>query len=325
MWLPAAIGIGGSLIGGLLGSGAAKKAGKIVSDAGNAAADRVGTAEQLQQGYVSGAAGEGQSRIDAGKNQANDVLTGGLNRQTDNLNPYLQVGQQSAQGLMEASAPGGSLTRQFSAPTAEEAAATPGFQFQLQQGNQALQRAAAAGGSLMSGGTLKAASQYGQGLASTYYQNAYNNALTSFQTNRNNTLGTLMAGLNVGQTATSQFDQSQQHAGSLMSGNITNAAANSAQIGVQAAEFNSGQQLQASKLQGDYTMAGAQGLAAGTAGAGNAWSQALNGISNGGANLASSIMAGKPTIYNPYAYAGVRPPGVPLPGASPSYDGSDYR
>lgn len=52
---------------------------------------------------------------------------------------------------------------------------TPGYQFQLGQGNQAVARAGAAGGLLGSGNTLTAAQTFGQGLAQNTYQNYLSN------------------------------------------------------------------------------------------------------------------------------------------------------
>lgn len=49
--------------------------------------------------------------------------------------------------------------------------AGPGYQFQLDQGLQALTRAASAGGMLASGNTLAAGTEYGQGLANQEYGN----------------------------------------------------------------------------------------------------------------------------------------------------------
>jgi hypothetical protein len=48
---------------------------------------------------------------------------------------------------------------------------TPGYQFQLQQGNNAINAAAAANGTLNSGNQLTALSNYNQGLANTTYNN----------------------------------------------------------------------------------------------------------------------------------------------------------
>ena len=78
----------------------------------------------------------------------------------------------------------------FQAPTAAEAAATPGYQFQFDQGLNALQRSQAATG-ITGGGAAKAAEQYGQGLASTNYQQAYNDALGTYGTNLNTAQGAL--------------------------------------------------------------------------------------------------------------------------------------
>lgn len=55
---------------------------------------------------------------------------------------------------------------------------TPGYQFAFDEGMQALQRAAAAGGRLNSGATLKAANRYGQGIANQEY-NTYLNRLAA--------------------------------------------------------------------------------------------------------------------------------------------------
>jgi hypothetical protein len=68
----------------------------------------------------------------------------------------------------------------------DQIANDPGYQFQLQQGQQALQRSAAAKGLLNSGATLKGLDRYSQGLAATQYQNAWdrNQALYANKWNR---------------------------------------------------------------------------------------------------------------------------------------------
>lgn len=50
---------------------------------------------------------------------------------------------------------------------------TPGFQFRMNQGVQALDRSAAAKGTLLTGGHLKDLTEFGQGLASTEYGNEF--------------------------------------------------------------------------------------------------------------------------------------------------------
>ncbi len=116
---------------------------------------------------------------------------------------------------------------EFKAPTAEEAAATPGYQFALQQGLQGVERGAAARGNLLGGGEQKALEQYGQGLASTNYQQTFNNALQQYQTAYNqfqqgqaNTYNRLAGVAGTGQvTAQSlgqQGQQSAQNAGNIL-------------------------------------------------------------------------------------------------------------
>lgn len=69
----------------------------------------------------------------------------------------------------------------FVAPTLQQAEENPGYKFQLQQGEQALQSSAAAQGGLVSAGEGKALTEFGQGLAQTDYQNVFNNSLTQYQ------------------------------------------------------------------------------------------------------------------------------------------------
>ena len=73
----------------------------------------------------------------------------------------------------------------------------PGYAFRLSEGMKALERSAAARGGLLSGGTMRAAQRFGQDLASQEYQNAYNRALTQYNTTA------ALAG--VGQTASGQL------------------------------------------------------------------------------------------------------------------------
>lgn len=72
----------------------------------------------------------------------------------------------------------------FTGPNPAAVASDPYYQFRLQQGNQAIQRSAAARGTLLNGGTLKSLANYSQGLASEEGQNAFNRALESYNANR---------------------------------------------------------------------------------------------------------------------------------------------
>lgn len=61
----------------------------------------------------------------------------------------------------------------FRPPTARDMQRDPGYQFRLQQGQQALERSAAARGGLLSGGFARNLTDYSQGMASQEYGNVY--------------------------------------------------------------------------------------------------------------------------------------------------------
>ena len=162
--MSAALGIIGALGGGLLGG-----IGSIISANKQAEAERAAIAEQQREFNASQAFAKQQWDV----TQANQA-------------PFLKAGQGAVAQLSSlTSTPGqGLLTPwagQFTAPTAEQAQQTPGYQFAFQQGLQALDRGAAARGNLLTGGTGEAEQQYGQGLASQTYQQTFNNALTQYQ------------------------------------------------------------------------------------------------------------------------------------------------
>lgn len=74
--------------------------------------------------------------------------------------------------------------KEFAAPTLEEASKQPGYQFGLQQGEQALQQSRAAQGLLRTGGTLKDILDYGRNAATQNYSNVLNQDLGIYNTNR---------------------------------------------------------------------------------------------------------------------------------------------
>lgn len=65
----------------------------------------------------------------------------------------------------------------FKAPTMEDATNSPGFQFRLKEGLGALERSAAAKGTLLTGGTLKDINSWAQDYASSEYDKVYGRAL----------------------------------------------------------------------------------------------------------------------------------------------------
>jgi hypothetical protein len=91
--------------------------------------------------------------------------------------------------------------------------ADPGYAFRLAEGQKALDRQAAARGGLISGGALKAAQRYGQEMGSQEFQNAYNRALTGYNTDvaRSDTGYNRLASMaGIGQTATDKIGAAGQ-------------------------------------------------------------------------------------------------------------------
>ncbi len=139
------------------------------------------------------------------------------------------------------------LTRQFS-PEDFAAGIDPSYQFRLQQGQMANQRAANVGGGALSGNTLRGLQDYTQNLASTEYGNAFNR----FQTQRQNIYNTLAGIAGIGQTG--------QSAANAAGTNLANAAS---QLGVGSAGAQAAGQVgqtnalanTAQNVIGNYTLA----------------------------------------------------------------------
>jgi hypothetical protein len=116
--------------------------------------------------------------------------------------PYREAGITGQNRLMEllglggnaGSADYGKYGRDFSMSDFQ---VDPGYAFRLSEGQQAIDRSAAARGGTQSGAALKAATRYGQDMGSQEYGNAYNR----YQTNRSNQLAPLGSLMTSGQNA----------------------------------------------------------------------------------------------------------------------------
>ncbi len=161
--------IGGSLVGGILGSSSSKKAAK--------------SQEQLtREGLAL------QERM--------------FNRQIELQEPFRQGGMTAQNQIMQllgiggdANAPGyGSMAKPFGMDQFQQ---DPGYAFRQSEGMKALERSAAARGGLMSGSTMKGIQRFGQDLASQEYQNAFNR----YQVERAARLNPLQSLMGSGQSA----------------------------------------------------------------------------------------------------------------------------
>jgi hypothetical protein len=171
------------------------------------------------------------------------------------------------------------LAQQFTAPTADQAAQTPGYQFTLGQGLKSVQNSAAARGLGTSGAALKGASSYATGLADSTYNDVYNRALQTYQTNYN--------------AASNNANRLQSVVGSGQ-----NAAAGLGSLGAQTANSI-----------GNTLTSGANAIASGQIGSANALSSGLNSIANGAStyallnnNAGSTSNAGTTTGNNQYGF-----------------------
>jgi hypothetical protein len=216
-----------SLVGGILGSSAANNA-----------------SQAEQQG-----AQQAQQTIQQNQTAANQAQTNALGTITAAETPYQTVGATAAGGLNTL------LQNGFQAPTLAQAEQTPGYQFNLQTGTNAIDENAAATGELMSGNTGVALQQFGQGLAQNTYQQAYQNALNSYMANYQ----TLAGGTQLGESSTGQ----------LAGANLTTAG-NTANIDLTSAQAIAQQQNNA-----------AAARASGYLGSANAWSNAAGGMAAG--------------------------------------------
>lgn len=205
-------------------------------------------------------------------NNASQMQWNEFNTLQQNEQPYINLGGSAITPLLSAMGynvsvgpdgkyqlsvnPNSPLQQTFRAPTLQEVQQTPGYEFTLQQGEQAINNSAAAKGGLLSGATLKDLLSYGQGLASTTYQQNFNNDLTAFNTNAN--------------TANNNVNR--------LSGLVT--------LGQNAATTVGNQGLQTAANAGNLTTSAANATAAGQVGAANAISGGLSNAANGATNYA---------------------------------------
>ena len=135
-------------------------------------------------------------------NNATDAQLGMFNQTQANAAPWLTAGQSSLKDLVAGIQPGGQFAMTPYTPfTMDQFHQDPGYQFQLQQGTNALTNAMSKSGGANSN-NLKGLINFSQGLASTDYQQALNNYIQQFQLGNqtkqqayNNTAGISATGL----------------------------------------------------------------------------------------------------------------------------------
>ncbi|QKM52155.1 hypothetical protein [Burkholderia glumae] len=247
-----------------------------------AAAIGVGAATGLAGAALSSSAASSAADTQAdAANRAADLQNQQWQQTQANLKPYLQLGTSAISPLLAAMGynvtqngdgtysfngtnPNNPLQQTFSygaftAPTAAQAQATPGYQFTLDQGLKSVQNSAAARGLGTSGAALKGASNYATGLADSTYNDVFNRALSAYNANFGTAQGVFNTNYN---TAANNVNRLT---GIVNSGQ--NAAATNGSLG--AATLNG---------IGNTLTSGANAIASGTVGSANALTNALSGI-----------------------------------------------
>ena len=157
----AAVGAGGAA-----GAAGAGGIGSLLSGLGGKVGASLPTSAQGWMQLLGPVASAGLQSYGAGRaaDAQQAATNAALAEQRSATGPYREAGASALQQLMA------SMGQQ---PTAQEVMAQPGYQFGLQQGQQALDRRTAAQGGRVSGASLKAAQRYGTDYATTRYNDAY--------------------------------------------------------------------------------------------------------------------------------------------------------
>ncbi len=190
----------------IAGIGAAAGAGIGAAGSMSAAGTQASVAEQAQQLQAQ----EAQNSLDFQKQE--------WATQQANEAPWLSAGKgalSNLQGIL--ASPGQGWNETFTPPTADQASKYPGYQFQLSQGEGALQNSAAAKGALYSGNTQEALANYAEQAGQTDYNNVYNQAFQQYTQRygeNQNQLNRLAALAGVGQTAATTLGNQGQAAAS---------------------------------------------------------------------------------------------------------------
>jgi len=144
---------------------------------------------------IGGAASNKAAKTQAGAaDRASELANDQYQQTREDQMPWHDAGRGALDLITPGIQAGGEFNRSF---TIDDFTKDPGYQFRMDEGMKGLQGSAAARGGLLSGGTLKALTKYGQNYASGEYQNAYNRYNTDL-TNRFNRLSSVAG---IGQTA----------------------------------------------------------------------------------------------------------------------------
>lgn len=249
----AAVGVGAAVVGGVASNAAASKQAGAAKDAADQQSAAAGQLRSDLQPYTAlgnqainplwkamGYGGQAdpaavqaaQAAYDdweAQRNMYGDRGGAGGQQRSDELKAALQAAQQGI-GTIDPNSP---LQKQFSFDPAN-LQNTPGYQFTLAQGLKSTNNALAAQGLGLSGAQAKGLSGYATGLADQTYNQQYNNALSTYNTNYQvaaNNVKNLQDLVNTGQNSAAQTGQAGLSAAN-SAGNYLTQAGNAQAAGI---------------------------------------------------------------------------------------------
>lgn len=275
-----------SIIGGIQGASAAHNAANTLSNAYNTAGQTVTQAAAAVNPTITNAASTGANQVVSAGQTAGQGVVSAAQTGTAALSPYTANGTTAANQLTGALQPGGQLNTPFTAQTMAQY--SPGYQFQLAQGQNALTRQMAASGLSGSGGALKAAAQYGQNFASTAYQNAFQDYTTQNQNLFNNLNQTAQLGAQTGEFGANLNTGAAQYAGTTGVGTSEYGAG----MNYGAATTTAQNTLSAANYQANTQIGAGQAQAQADLGAANSWNSMLGGIGTAANTLLTAGMSG---------------------------------
>lgn len=276
----------GGVLSGLVGNSGVRKAGETIYNSGIGARNDVQAATKEATGGINSATSSGQNAlaaileklgislpaagdksantINTATGEANNTLAGLFNASGTATQPYIDAGKAGIEGLRKYSE-GPESKFNFSL---DDYFNGPAYQFQLEQGQRGIQNSASAGGLGQSGAALKELTKFGQGLGATYYNDAFNRAKTTFDTNNTATMQKFGALSDLGKFGTAAYQSGLNTFGTPMATNTMNAGVlNSqngldiqkllAQYGLQGTEFGANLGLQGATTAGQLGLQGA--------------------------------------------------------------------
>jgi len=209
---------------------------------------------------------------------ANRVISDSVQSQLEMYRPYMEAGPNALGTLQDLVKSGGDLDQKFSFGR-EDFDNDPGLKFILENGQKALEQSAALKGGLFSTGTVKNLVNFKEGATNQYFNDAFNRALQSFNTNRTSSLAraqSLQDLVHVGMGGTAAAGGATQRGAETIGRNIFDTGRDLANIEMTGAKMRTGYADAKGDAEATGKIGSANAIAGGVTGASNAASKAIS-------------------------------------------------